>query len=212
MNDKRDHGRGPLPGPPADPEMIEVSDPGVTLEAVLEEEERSAIASAEEKLRSAQKDLDDLKDRHLRKLAEFENMRKRAEREKTEYFRFALGNFLLDLFPISDSFDRALAHAPAEALETDLGQGVAMIRRQIDELWRKYGVTEVDTSGTFDPNVHEAVATEATDEAPKDAILEVHRKGYLLNDKLLRPALVKVAIPVEDDGGRETEDRKRETK
>jgi molecular chaperone GrpE len=211
MSGKGDSGRGPLPEPPAEPGTIEISDPGETLESVLEEEERSAISAAEEKLRSAQKDLEDLKDRHLRKLAEFENMRKRAEREKSEYFRFALGNFLLDLFPISDSFDRALAHAPAEALETDLGQGVAMIRRQIDELWKKYGVAEVDTSGPFDPNVHEAVATEATDEVPKDTILEVLRKGYFLNDKLLRPALVKVAVPEEGSRGREPENGKRKT-
>ena len=114
-------------------------------------------------------------------------MRKRAEREKGEYFRFALGNFLLDLFPISDSFDRALAHAPAEALETDLGQGVAMIRRQLDELWRKYGVAEVDTSGAFDPNVHEAVATEATDEEPKDAILGGPPQGVLLERQAAAP-------------------------
>ena len=195
MSGDRDQGRDPFPDPPADSGTIEVSDAGETLEAVLEEEERTAIASVQEKLRSARKDLDDLKDRHLRKLAEFDNMRKRGEREKTEYFRFALGNFLLDLFPISDSFDRALAHAPAEALQDDLGQGVAMIRKQIDELWKKYGVVEVDTSGTFDPNVHEAVATEPTDEEPKDAILGVLRKGYYLNDRLLRPALVKVAVP-----------------
>ena len=101
-----------------------------------------------------------MKDRHLRKLAEFENMRKRAEREKNEYFRHALANFLLDLFPISDGFDRALAHASEADLEDDFGQGVAMIRRQLDELLKKYGVSEVDTSGAFDPNVHEAVATE----------------------------------------------------
>src|ERR1700675_4212520 len=138
MTAERDHARAAPPDPP-EPGTIEVSDPGETLEAVLEEEERSAIASVQEKLRSARKDLDVLKDRHLRKLAEFDNMRKRGEREKTEYFRFALGNFLLDLFPISDSFDRALAHAPAEALETDFGQGVAMIRRQFDDLFKKYG-------------------------------------------------------------------------
>ncbi len=211
MSGKEDSGRGPLPEPQAEPGTIEVTDPGETLDAVLEEVERSALAAADEKLRSVQKDLVDLKDRHLRKLAEFENMRKRAEREKSEYFRSALGNFLLDLFPISDSFDRALAHAPAQALETDLGQGVALIRRQIDDLWKKYGVAEVDTSGPFDPNVHEAVATEVTDEVPKDTILEVLRKGYFLNDKLLRPALVKVAVPEEGSRGRETEDGKRKT-
>jgi len=197
MNRKEGGDRDPRPVAD-DTGTIEVQDSGQTLEAVLEEEERSAIAAAGEKLRSVQKDLEELKDRHLRKLAEFENMRKRAEREKGEYFRSALGNFLLDLFPISDSFDRALAHAPAEALQTDFGQGVAMIWRQFDELFRKYGVTEVDTSGPFDPNLHEAVATEPTPGVPKDAILEVLRKGYLLNDKLLRAALVKVAIPVRE--------------
>jgi molecular chaperone GrpE len=197
MKRKEEGGRGPRQEAD-DTGTIEVQDSGQTLEAVLEEEEQSAIAAAGDKLRSVQKELEELKDRHLRKLAEFENMRKRAEREKGEYFRSALGNFLLDLFPISDSFDRALAHAPAEALQTDFGQGVAMIWRQFDELFRKYGVTEVDTSGPFDPNLHEAVATEPTPGVPKDAILEVLRKGYLLNDKLLRAALVKVAIPVRE--------------
>ncbi len=188
--------RGPR-GKPDEPGKVDLEDTGQTLEAVLEEEERSAIAAAEKKLKSAQKDLEDLKDRHLRKLAEFENMRKRAEREKNEYFRHALANFLLDLFPIADSFDRALAHASPEELESDFGQGVAMIRRQLDELWKKYGVAEADTSGPFDPNVHEAVATEPSEGVPKDTILEVLRKGYLLNGKLLRPALVKVAVPDE---------------
>jgi molecular chaperone GrpE len=203
MTDERDP-RDPR-NRPEDPARLEVEDSGQTLEAVLEEEEKSAIAAAEEKLKAAQQNLEDLKDRHLRKLAEFENMRKRAEREKSEYFRHALSNFLLDLFPVSDSFDRALSHAPPESLESDFGQGVAMIRKQLDELWKKYGVTEVDTSGFFDPNVHEAVATEATDEVPKDTILDVLRKGYFLKDKLLRPALVKVAVPGEEDGGRESE-------
>lgn len=197
MNRKEGGGRDPRPDAD-DTGTIEVQDSGQTLEAVLEEEERSAIAAAGEKLRSVQKDLEELKDRHLRKLAEFENMRKRAEREKGEYFRSALGNFLLDLFPISDSFDRALSHAPAEALQTDFGQGVAMIRRQFDELFKRYDVAEVDTSGPFDPNVHEAVATEPAAGVPKDTILDVLRKGYLLNDKLLRPALVKVAVPVRE--------------
>lgn len=193
-------------------EVVEVQDTGQTLESVLDEEEQSAIASAEEKLHSVQKDLEDLKDRHLRKLAEFENMRKRAERERSEYFRHALGNFLRDLIPIVDSFDRALEHADDEARGGDFGQGVAMIRQQIDELWRKYGVREVDTSQPFDPNVHEAVATEPRRDVPKDTILEVLRKGYFLNDRLLRPALVKVAVPERNEGGREAGDGRRETK
>jgi molecular chaperone GrpE len=177
-----------------DPDRLEVEDSGETLEGALAEEERSAIAAAEEKLQSVMADLEELKDRHRRKLAEFENMRKRTEREKSEYLRTALGKFVGDFLTISDDFDRALAHATPEETASDFGQGVSLIQRKLAELWRKYGLVEVDTSGTFDPNVHEAVATEASEDVPKDTILEVMRKGYLLNDKLIRPALVKVSV------------------
>jgi molecular chaperone GrpE len=184
-------------------ERIELEDSGETLQEALEEEERSAIAAAEQKLRSVQNDLEDLKDRHLRKLAEFENMRKRSEREKNEYTRYALARFLRDFLPIVDSFDRALQHAPADALQTDFGQGVALIHRQMLDLWRRYGLSEVDTSGSFDPNIHEAVATEISEELPKDTIVQVLRKGYTLNDKLIQPALVKVTVrPTENEEGR----------
>jgi len=199
MSRKNEGGHGGRPDSD-DTGTIEVHDQGQTLEAVLEEEEQAAIAAAGEKLKTARKDFEELKDRHLRKLAEFENMRKRAEREKSEYFRTALGDFLLDLFPISDSFERALAHASTQELQTDFGQGVAMIRRQFDDLWKKHGVTEVDTSVPFDPNVHEAVATEPAAGVPKDTIVGVLRKGYLLNGKLLRPALVTVAVRPDEEG------------
>ncbi len=177
-----------------DPDRIEVEYSGESLEAALAEEERSAIAAAEEKLRSVMSDLEELKDRHRGKLAEFENMRRRTEREKAEYLRVALGKFVGDFLTISDDFDRALAHATPEEISSDFGQGVSLIQRKLSELWRKWGLVEVDTSSTFDPNVHEAVATEVSDSMPKESILEVMRKGYLLNDKLIRPALVKVSV------------------
>jgi molecular chaperone GrpE len=183
-----------------DPDRIEVEDSGDSLQAALAEEERSAIAAAEEKLQSAVNDLEELKDRHRRKLAEFENMRKRTEREKGEYLRVALGKFIGDFLTISDDFDRALAHATPEETATDFGQGVGLIQRKLAELWKKYGLEEVDTSGSFDPNVHEAVATEPSKDLPKDTILEVLRKGHKLNDKLIRPALVKVTVPEKAEG------------
>ncbi|MEP6801859.1 MAG: nucleotide exchange factor GrpE [Acidobacteriota bacterium] len=186
-------------GVAADPDRIEVEDSGDSLEAALAEEESSAIAAAEEKLQSVMRDLEELKDRHRRKLAEFENMRKRTEREKGEYLRIALGRFVGDFLTISDDFDRALAHATSEEIGSDFGQGIALIQRKLAELWKKYGLLEVDTSGTFDPNVHEAVATERSDDLPKDTILEVLGKGYLLNEKLIRPALVKVTVRGDGD-------------
>jgi molecular chaperone GrpE len=175
-------------------DRIDLPDVPESLEEALEEEERSAIAKAETKLLEVRRDLEDLKDRHLRKLAEFENLRKRSEREKTEYYRQALASFLGDFLDIADNFQRALDHAKPEELENDFGQGVELIYKQFQELWKRYGLKEVDTSGDFDPNLHEAVATEVNDSVPPQTILQVLQKGYMLQDRLVRPALVKVAV------------------
>jgi len=173
---------------------IEVEDSGETLEAALAEEERSAMARAEERLQAAQKDLTELKDRHLRKLAEMENMKKRAAREREETFRDSLMKFARDFLPVGDHFELAMRHAPPEERQSDFGQGIGLIRRQLADLWKGYGLEEVDTSGAFDPNVHEAVMTEISEDVPPQTILGVLQKGYALDGRLVRPALVKVAI------------------
>jgi len=185
---------------------IEVEDTGQTLEDALAEEERSAIAAAEEKLRSVVRDLDELKDRHARKLAEFENMRKRTEREKGEYFQNTLADLARDFLPIVDNFEMAMSHASPQERKSDFGQGIGLIRRQLVDLLGRYGLQEVDTNGAFNPNVHEAVATEQTDELPANTILEELRKGYTLKDRLVRPAWVKVSVrPAEETSTREPE-------
>jgi molecular chaperone GrpE len=176
-----------------DEDRIEVSGEE-SLEAALAEEESSALAAVEDKLRSAQRDLDDLRDRHLRKLAEFENHKKRSEKERQDYFKIALAGFAHDFLPILDNFERAVTHARPQDLESDFGQGVLIIRKQLAELWKRYGLIPIDTSGQFDPNLHEAVATEKTDSVPPNTIVEELQKGYFLNEKLIRPALVKVAV------------------
>jgi molecular chaperone GrpE len=175
-------------------DLVEVRDSGETLESALEQEEANALAGAEDKIRQIQKDLADLKDRHLRKLAEFENHKKRSEKERQEYFKIALAGFVHDFLPVLDNFQRALDHARPADLESDFGQGVAIIAKQIAELWKRYGLIPIDTTGTFDPNLHEAVATEETDAVPPNTILETLQKGYFLNDRLIRPAFVKVSV------------------
>jgi molecular chaperone GrpE len=177
-----------------DDDLVEVRDSGETLEAALEQEEADALSAATDKIHSIQKDLADLKDRHLRKLAEFENHKKRSEKERQEYFKIALAGFVHDFLPVLDNFQRALDHARPSDLESDFGQGVAIIAKQIAELWKRYGLIPIDTSGTFDPNLHEAVATEETDAVPPNTILETLQKGYFLNDRLIRPAFVKVSV------------------
>jgi molecular chaperone GrpE len=196
MSDDRDARRG-------NDDLIEVEDSGDSLDAALAQEEAEALAAAEGKLRSIQKDLEDLKDRHLRKLAEFENHKKRAERDRQEYFKIALAGFAHDFLPILDNFERALAHARPEDLESDFGQGVVIIRKQLGDLWKRYGLIPIDTSGPFDPNLHEAVATEETDRVPPNTILEELQRGYFLNDRLVRPSFVKVAVRPEKTGGGE---------
>ena len=194
-------------GDPLDDDRILVEDTGESLDAALAEEERSAIAAAEEKLKSVERELESIKDRHLRSLAEFENLRKRSEREKRDARRVALADLSREFLPVVDSFESALAHATSEDLASDFGQGVLLIHRQLTDLWRKHGLREVDTAGAFDPNHHEAVSTEPSNE-PANSILEVLRKGYTLGDRLIRPALVKVAVrpdETSEPGGKKRE-------
>ena len=196
---ERDDPRGPRVRA-EDDETLEVQDPGESLEEALAEEERSAILAAEEKLRSVERDLAELKDRHLRKVAEVENIRKRSEREKREHFRVALMDVARDFLPILDNLERAMAHASAEERQSHFGQGIGLIRRQLMDLWKRHGLEEVDTNVPFDPNRHEAVATEATNDVPPNSILEVLQRGYLLGDRLVRPAAVKVAVRDRETG------------
>lgn len=192
-------GRDRAPGP--DEDLIELRDSGDSLDAALAQEEAAALTAAEDKIQSVQKDLEELKERYVRKLAEFENHKKRSERERQEYFKIALAGFVHDFLPVMDNFERALEHARPADLESDFGQGVVIIRKQIAELWKRYGLIPIDTSGAFDPNLHEAVATEETDAAPPNTIVAELQKGYFLNDRLIRPAFVKVAVRKGESGG-----------
>ena len=191
----RDRGTGP------DEDLIEVQDSGDSLDAALAQEEAAALTAAQEKVQSVQKDLEELKERYVRKLAEFENHKKRSERERQEYFKIALAGFVHDFLPVMDNFERALEHARPADLESDFGQGIVIIRKQLGELWKRYGLIPIDTSGAFDPNLHEAVATEATDAVPPNTILAELQKGYFLNDRLIRPSFVKVAVRKDESGG-----------
>lgn len=140
-----------------------------------------------------QKERDDLYDRLLRKTAEFDNFRKRVERERKDFTAWAAADVLTDLLAVMDDVERALAaEAPPEAQA--YRTGVELIHRALDELVRKRGVTPIEAVGAdFDPHLHQAVAYEAVDGAREGEVVEELRKGYLLGERLLRPALVKVA-------------------
>jgi molecular chaperone GrpE len=137
----------------------------------------------------------DLRDRLMRTLADFDNFRKRAERERQELKRYALVDPLRELLTVSDNLDLALS---AKGSADDLKRGVEMIHRQMGELLRRFGVVEVPAEGQpFDPTVHEAVSREESPDVRTATVTAELRRGYKLHDRLLRPAMVKVAVPAE---------------
>lgn len=134
---------------------------------------------------------EELRDRYMRTLADYENYRKRADREKQDFFKYAMAGVLKDLLPVLDNFDRALEHAEEG---DDFHKGVALIYKQFFDVLQRHGVRVIDEGGVhFDPNIHEAVVTEENPDLPSHTVTAILQKGYFLHDRLLRPALVKVA-------------------
>ena len=140
-----------------------------------------------------QRERDDLYDRLLRKTAEFDNFRKRMERDRRDMIEWAAADVLGDLINIVDDLDRALAaDAPPEALPYKAG--FELIQRQLADMLKKRGVTMVDALGAdFDPHLHQAVAYEEVPGAREGEVVGMLAKGYKLGDRLLRPAMVRVA-------------------
>jgi molecular chaperone GrpE len=141
------------------------------------------------------REIADLKDRSMRTLADFDNFRKRSERERQEAKRYALFEPLREFIGLVDNLERALS---AGGAADDLKRGVEMILRQMQELLRRHGVREVQAAGApFDPALHEAVSREERPGIAAPTVVEELQRGYQLHDRLLRPAMVKVAVPAE---------------
>jgi molecular chaperone GrpE len=153
--------------------------------------EPSEVPASE--LAQMQRERDDLRDQLLRKAAEFDNYRKRVARERGELAEFAAQELLLEVLPILDNFERALAVAvPSDA--DAYREGVELIFKQLQDLLKKRGVTPIDSVGAdFDPNVHQAIAHEVSATHRDGEIMAEVQRGYRLGDRLLREAMVKVA-------------------
>ncbi len=148
-----------------------------------------------------QTELDHVRDVYLRKLAEFDNFRKRVDREREDLRQIALEDFIRELLPVIDNFDRALQHADADS--SAFHQGVEMIAKQLHDTLERKGISAIDPLGqSFDPLVHEAVQRIEGGGHPPGTVVNVMLKGYTMGDRLIRPAMVGVAVePVETDGG-----------
>ena len=134
----------------------------------------------------------DLNDRLLRLRADFDNSRRRAERERSDFLQFAAMDLVASLVPTLDDFERALLH---ETSDPEYAKGVELIYQRLWEALKKTGLEPIDTAGKrFDPSIHQAVQRVETGEAEDQAILGEFQKGYYFRGKLLRPAMVKVAV------------------
>jgi molecular chaperone GrpE len=144
-----------------------------------------------EELESLRRERDELKEQLLRRRAEFENFRKRMERERDNARTDAIATVLKALGPVLDNLDRALG---AEGSDASLREGVELTRRELLAILESQGVKLEDPQGQpFDPERHQALAHEPVPGVPEGTVVEVYRKGYSYRDRLLRPALVKVA-------------------
>ncbi len=145
-----------------------------------------------DELQTLKEERDSLYARLLRKQAEFDNYKKRVDRERTEFVQFASSELMKELLNALDSFDLALRNAGGDM------RGFELIYKQLQDTLTRFGLKAVEAKGQkFDPNIHQAVATQPTSEVEENTVLEEMRKGYLLNGRLLRPAMVTVAAKKE---------------
>lgn len=173
-------------------EIREACEEQETDEAVEETAGETGEESAEENEVSAEEAIEAERERYLRLYAEFDNFRKRTAKEKIESYSEATARCIEQLLPVVDNFERAM-EAPCS--DAQYQSGMEMIFGQIRNFLEKLGVTEIESLGAeFDPNVHNAIKqSEATEEFPEGCVCEVFQKGYMLKDRLIRPAMVAVA-------------------
>lgn len=191
------------PNGPSDDDSYVLEDTGGSIEDIEHEMELAAQQAVDgtpdpSPDETGTRELRDAHDRYLRTLADFENYRKRSDREKAEYFKYALAVLIKELLPVIDNFDRALEHAEEG---DDFHKGVLLIYKQLFDVLQRHGLKPIDEAGVrFDPNIHEGVVTEEDPSVPAQTVIAILQKGYFLHDRLLRPALVKVAVGGPEQG------------
>jgi molecular chaperone GrpE len=176
-------------------ELNENTAPDVAPEGDASGADGRGVKAVPESTEALQREKDALQDRLLRTAAEFDNYRKRMDRERRDLSEYAAADVLKDLLPILDNFERAL-QAPATPETDAVRRGIELIHKQMLDLLKKRGVTPIEALGAdFDPNFHQAVIHEPSADHREGEVMQELQRGYLLGDRLLRPAMVKVAKP-----------------
>jgi molecular chaperone GrpE len=183
-------------------EFVDVDEPDGAQEGPAPAAEEAAVGvepAGEDHVAKLQAELDHVRDVYLRKLAEFDNFRKRVDRERDEIRQLAVEDFIRELLPVLDNFERALQHANngGDAFH----QGVEMIAKQLWETLVRRGVEAIDPVGEpFDPGFHEAVQGVENSEYPTGTVAFVMLKGYRVGERVIRPAMVGVSVEAQGGG------------
>ncbi|CFX98900.1 GrpE nucleotide exchange factor [Syntrophomonas zehnderi OL-4] len=155
---------------------------------------KSEIEILQEELAKKSAESQKYYDQYLRSLAEVENMRKRAQRDKEEYMKYAHVSIIKKLLPVIDDFNRGIAAAQKTNDFEALSKGVEITARNLTEILKQEGVVEIECLGKpFDPEYHEPLMVVPSEEHPQNTVIEELSKGYILHDRLIRPSLVKVS-------------------
>ena len=187
------------PKPPLKKEDYEIEEKaGANIEALKAEIESLylAVEQKEEEISELREANRKQQSEYLRQVAEQDNLRKRLDREKAEFYQYALADVFKEILGILDNFERALEIDGTAENEQSFREGVEMIHRQILDLLGKYDVNPIQAENSvFDPNIHQAFMTEESEDIQSPEISQVFQSGYMIGQRLLRPALVKVTVP-----------------
>ena len=181
--------------------LIENSDKELHLNLKEEKKEREKeIEELKKKVEEKEKELREHHDRLLRVAADFDNYKKRAAKEKEEWVKFANEDLIKSILPFVDNLERAVNHSEKTEDIQGLVDGIKLTVQQLLQTLNRFGVSPIESLGKpFDPAVHEAMLVVETDQHEPNQVVEEFQKGYLLNDRLLRPATVSVSKPSEKE-------------
>ena len=180
----------------SEPEISEgYSGSAVEEDSVLEARPSAEeYALLEEELNRVKAENEERSDRMLRTIADYENSKKRADREKAEFFKYAVEGVIKDIILVVDSIERGIESTKESKDFESLNEGIQLIHKQLGELLKKRDVTVIQAQGElFDPNLHEAVMHIESDDVQENAVIEEFQRGYVLHDRVIRPSMVSVS-------------------
>jgi molecular chaperone GrpE len=186
-------------------EVSEIKPEATTPDEQILNGEDDPIKKLEAKLEAKEKEAGETYDRLLRVSAEFDNYKKRSSREMEEFRKFANQSLIKEMLSVVDNLELAMNSTDGhKAIDKDLMQGLEMTHKEILKVFEKFNVKPIDAKGQpFDPTFHEAVMQEETNDSPKNTVINELQKGYMIHERLLRPSMVVVAKPKQNNEGEE---------